>query len=112
MKSRMTKWGTVLAPAAALLLANPLSAAAPHTYTVVIDKMKFGALPAELHAGDVIVWDNRDIFRHTATAKDGSFDIDLPAKTRGKTVVKKAGTIPFICKYHPGMKGVLKVAAK
>ena len=112
MTSRMIKWGSVLAPAAVLLFAAPLSAAAPHTYTVVIDKMKFGAVPAGLHAGDVIVWENRDIFRHTATAKDGSFNIDLPATTKGKTVVKKAGAIPFFCKYHPGMKGVLKVAAK
>jgi plastocyanin len=79
---------------------------------VVIDKMKFGAVPAGLHPGDVIVWENRDIFRHTATAKDGSFNIDLPARTKGKTVIRKAGTIPFTCKYHPGMKGVLKVAAK
>ena len=111
MSWRLTKWGLALAPAAALLCANPLSAAAPHSYTVVIDKMHFGALPAGLHRGDVIVWENRDIFRHTATAKDGSFDVDLPAKTKGKMVVKNAGTIPFICKYHPGMKGVLKVAA-
>jgi plastocyanin len=112
MTSRMSKWGLTLAPAAGLLFANPLSAAAPHTYTVVIDKMHFGALPAGLHPGDVIVWDNRDIFRHAATAKDGSFNVDLPAKAKGKTVVKKAGAIPFFCKYHPGMKGVIKVSAK
>lgn len=112
MTSRLIRWGTALAPAAALLLANPLSAAAPHTYTVVIDKMKFGAVPAGLHPGDVIVWDNRDIFRHSATAKDGSFNVDLPARTKAKTVVRKAGALPFFCKYHPGMKGMLNVAAK
>lgn len=112
MTSRLIKWGTALAPAAALLVATPLSAAAPHTYTVVIDKMKFGAVPAGLHPGDIIVWENRDIFRHTATAKDGSFNVDLPARARGKTVVKKSGAVPFFCKYHPGMKGVLKVAPK
>ena len=105
----MTKWGIVLAPAAALLFAHPLSAAAPRTHVVVIDKMKFGAVPASIRAGDVILWDNRDLFRHTATAKDGSFNIDLPPKAKGKTVIRKAGAIPFICKYHPGMRGVLKV---
>ena len=38
-------------------------------YTIVIDKMKFGPVPAELHAGDTIIWQNNDIFRHSATAR-------------------------------------------
>lgn len=99
-------------PAAALLLlvAPSLAAAAPRTHVVTIDKMKFGALPADVKAGDTILWDNRDLFRHTATAKDGSFNVDLSAGAKGKTVVRKAGAIAFTCKYHPGMRGVLKVA--
>ena len=105
-------WGLVLAPAAALLLTAPLAAAAPRTHVVVIDKMKFGPMPANVHAGDTIVWDNRDIFRHTATAKNGGFDIDLPAHSKGKTLVRKAGATQVICKYHPGMRGLLKVAGK
>ena len=71
--------------------------------------MKFGAVPA-VKVGDTIFWVNKDLFRHTATAKDGSFNIDLPAGAKGKTVIRKAGAIAFTCKYHPGMKGVLKVA--
>ena len=74
------------------------------------DKMKYGALPSGLKAGDTIVWDNRDMFRHTATAKDGSFNVDLVAGAKGKTVLRKAGAIAFTCKYHPGMRGVLQVA--
>jgi plastocyanin len=69
--------------------------------------MKFGPLPANLHAGDVILWVNRDMFRHSATARDGSFAIDLPPKGSARTMVKRKGAIPFSCKYHPGMKGVL-----
>lgn len=99
-----------LGPVAALLLLSPAAAATPRTHVVVIDKMRFGALPADLRTGDIIVWDNRDLFRHTATAKDGSFNVDLPAGAKGKTVVRKAGAIAFTCKYHPGMRGVLKVA--
>jgi plastocyanin len=90
------------------LLSSAPAAAAPHTYTVVIDKMKFAAMPAEVHQGDIIVWDNRDMFRHSATDK-GVFDIDLPAGKAVKMRVTKTGTFPFICKYHPGMKAVLKV---
>ena len=97
------------ASAGALLLVCPPAAAAPHTYTVVIEKMKFGPVPAQLHKGDTIVWVNRDILRHTATAADHSFDVDLPPNSKGKTVLKKSGAIPFVCRYHPGMRGVLQV---
>jgi plastocyanin len=102
----------LLAPGSAtalLLLIAPPAAAAPRTHVVVMEKMKFGAIPA-VKAGDIILWVNKDMFRHTATAKDGSFNIDLPAGAKGKTLIRKAGAIPFICKYHPGMRGVLKVS--
>ena len=93
----------------ALLLLASQAAAAPHVYTVVIDKLKFGQLPTGLHKGDSIVWVNRDLLRHSATATDHSFDIDLlPGKT-GKTLLKKSGAIAFVCRYHPGMRGVLQV---
>jgi plastocyanin len=98
----------LVAAAARSLLPSAPAAEAPHTYTVVIDKMKFGALPAEIQQGDIIVWDNRDMFRHSATDK-GVFDIDLPAGKSVRMRATKTGTFPFVCKYHPGMKGVLKV---
>lgn len=93
----------------ALLLAASPATAAPSTYTVVIDKMKFGPVPANLRKGDTIIWVNRDLLRHTATASDRSFDADLPAGAKAKTVLKKSGAIPFICRYHPGMRGKLQV---
>lgn len=97
--------------ASAMLLAASAAAvpaaAAPTVHEVVIDRMKFGPLPANLRVGDVILWINRDMFRHSATARDRSFDIDLPAKASGRTVVRRKGAIPFVCRYHPGMKGVL-----
>ena len=98
----------LLVLAGAALVAAP-AAAAPATHVVVIDKMKFGPLPAKVRPGDRIVWVNRDMFRHTATASDGSFNVDLAAGAKGTTVIRKAGAIPFLCKYHPGMRGVLKV---
>jgi plastocyanin len=97
--------------AAAVLLALPLAsgpaAAAPAVHTVVIDRMRFGPLPTNLRSGDVIVWTNKDLFRHSATARDGSFNLDLPPRASGRTIVNRKGAIPFFCKYHPGMKGVL-----
>lgn len=83
--------------------------AAPKVHTIVIDKMAFGPAPASVRAGDVIVWVNRDIFQHTATASDKSFDVDLPAGKQARVVVKKAGVVSYYCRYHPGMKGKVTV---
>ena len=95
---------------AVLLLPTPPAMAAPRTHVVVIDKMKFGAMPAGVRAGDKIIWVNKDMFKHTATAKGGGFDVDLPPGARATVTVRKAGAISVICRYHPGMKAVLKVS--
>jgi plastocyanin len=100
----------LVASIAASLTAAPPAAAAPQTHVVVMDKMKFGPLPAQVRRGDVILWVNRDMFRHTATASNGSFNVDLLPGAKGKTIVTSPGTVAFVCKYHPGMRGVLRVA--
>jgi len=101
-----------LAVAAAVLALPPASpaAAAPKVHTIIIDKMKFGPVPAGIHAGDTIIWVNRDMFKHSATARDKSFNVELPPRTSGKSVVRHSGTIAFYCIYHPGMTGSLNVA--
>jgi plastocyanin len=99
----------IASTAASLLMSTP-AAAAPHTHVIVMDKMKFGAVPANIHRGDTILWVNRDILRHTATAKNKSFDVDLPPKTQKRMTVRASGAFPFSCRFHPGMRGVLKVA--
>ena len=96
--------------AVACLLAPATASAKPvaRTATVVLDKLAFGAVPSNLRVGDTIVWINRDLFRHSATAI-GHFDVDLPPASRRRMVLRRAGVFPFTCKFHPGMKGVLKV---
>ena len=101
---------SLLVPVAALLFCAPPAAAAPRNHVVIIDKMKFGPVPATVRPGDRITWVNRDVFRHTATARNGSFAIDLPPAAKATMVIRGAGSIAFFCKYHPGMTGVLKVA--
>ncbi|HEX5182145.1 MAG TPA: cupredoxin domain-containing protein [Allosphingosinicella sp.] len=101
------------AAAAALALAAPASAAPrvakPRVFTIEIRNMKFAPPPAGLRVGDQILWVNHDMFRHTATAADHSFDVDLQAGQSGRIVLRKPGAIAFTCKFHPGMKGVLTV---
>jgi plastocyanin len=100
-------------PIPALLAAPALAAsAAPAPATPVITRadMAFGPAPAGLRVGDAIEWVNDDIFQHSATARDGSFDVSLPRKTRVRTVLRRAGLIGCYCRYHPGMSGALTVA--
>ena len=105
----MRRLHALLAAAAWALLSLPSpAAAAPRTHIVVVDKMKFGAMPSSVRAGDVNIWQNRDMFRHSATAK-GKFDVDLPAGKAVRMKVSATGAFPVLCKYHPGMKAVLKV---
>jgi plastocyanin len=78
-------------------------------FTIVIEKLKFGTVPTELHVGDTILWQNNDVLRHSVTARDKSFDIDLPPKTEVTQVLGAAGTFAFFCKFHPGMTGTLVV---
>jgi plastocyanin len=94
------------------LALSPTNAAgvAPKVHTVVIDKMKFGPLPSALRVGDTIQWVNKDMFRHTATAKDGSFNVDLAPGAKGTTRLTKAGAIAIFCRFHPGMTGQLTIA--
>lgn len=68
--------------------------------------------PAEVPAkvGDTIVWINKDVFAHTATAQSGDFDVTLPPNKSAALVLKKAGTVEYYCRYHPNMKAMLKIA--
>ncbi|MDP2782008.1 MULTISPECIES: cupredoxin domain-containing protein [Devosia] len=101
---------TKLMPLAALTLMLVLvSPAIAADYTVVVDEMVFGEMPAELYVGDTITWRNDDMFRHSATADDQSFDVDLPVGAESIMTLTVAGEWSFICKFHPGMTGTLVV---
>ena len=54
-----------------------------------INKMEFGPLPAPLAVGDTVEWVNDDIFQHTATARNGAFDIDLKPGGKGRMILKR-----------------------
>lgn len=82
----------------------------PKTAIIVVDQLAFGPAPADLHVGDTLRWVNHDIFQHSATAKDGQFDVELPAGGAGQVVLKRSGTIAYVCRYHPGMAGQITVA--
>lgn len=92
------------------LLAGMSIPAEAARYIVVIQNMAFGKAPAALQVGDTVVWQNKDILQHTATARSGAFDIDLPPGKEGEVTLKQAGSLDIFCRYHPTMKMRLVVA--
>ena len=80
--------------------------------TVQISMENLVIAPAEMSAkvGDTIEWVNKDVFAHTATARNGDWDVTLPPKKSGVLVLKKAGTLDYYCRFHPNMKAMLIVA--
>jgi plastocyanin len=98
----------ILPIAAALSLGTFVSA---HAATIQISMENLVISPAETTAkvGDSIEWINKDIFAHTATARNGDFDVTLPPKKTVAVVLKKAGTVEYYCRFHPNMKATLVV---
>jgi plastocyanin len=83
--------------------------AASSTHTVVIEGMKFVPETITVKQGDTIVWVNKDLFPHTATAR-GIFDSgELAVNQTWKYTVSKPGKFPYICTLHPTMKATLVV---
>jgi plastocyanin len=103
----MPRW--VVPALTALALGMPVSA---HAATIRLSMENLVISPAEATAkvGDTIEWINKDIFAHTATARNGDFDVAMPPKKIVTLVLKKAGTIDYYCRFHPNMKAVLNVA--
>ncbi|MBA7473893.1 hypothetical protein ES707_09238 [subsurface metagenome] len=94
----------------ALALAAGAVPAQAATIQIVMQDMGFAPAQVSARVGDTIEWVNKDVFAHTATARNGEFDVNLPPKKTGTSVLSKAGTIEYYCRYHPNMKAVLKIA--
>lgn len=93
-------------------LAFGLAAVPAHAETIqiVIQNLVFAPTEISAKVGDTIEWVNKDVFAHTATARNGDFDVNQPPKKTVTSVLSKAGTVEFYCRFHPNMKGVLKIA--
>lgn len=84
----------------------------PVTHTVIIRQLRYNPQQLTIRPGDVVEWKNEDIYAHTATASDGSFDSDLiPPGGSWQTTIRSAGTIAYHCRPHPNMAGTLLVSA-
>ena len=103
----MPRW--ILPIVAALTLVASVSAHAA-TIQITMDKLVFSPAEASAKVGDTIEWINKDVLAHTATARNGDWDVTIPPKKTVTSVVKKAGAVDYYCRFHPNMKAVLNVA--
>ena len=94
---------------AALLLAPMVVSAHAATIEITMENLEITPHEASVKVGDTIIWVNKDVFAHTATAKNGDFDVNLPAKKTGSAVARKSGTVDYYCRFHPNMKATMKV---
>jgi plastocyanin len=94
--------------------AHAPAAQAPAAGATAVEISGFAFHPASIQAkvGDKITFTNQDTTEHTATATSGA-TFDSGALGKGKSftfTATKAGTIKFVCSFHPGMTGTITVS--
>lgn len=99
------------------LLVLPLAACAAgggtptaRVHTVDIQGMAFRPESLTVQAGDTVVWVNKDIVPHTATAQSAQAHWDtgnLTQGARGRYVAQQAGSVEYTCTLHPTMHATL-----
>jgi plastocyanin len=103
MPGRLRLIAVVLSLAA---MAVPAQAA---TITIVMENLEVSPAEAAAKVGDTIELVNKDVVAHSATAKNGDFDVMMPPKKTVTYVLKKAGIVDYYCRFHPNMKAMLKI---
>ena len=93
----------------ALALATSAPARAEKTHTVTIENMQFNPQELTVRRGERIVWVNKDLFPHTATAA-GLFDSgSIPSNGSWSYVAARQGQYFYTCTFHPTMNGRITV---
>jgi plastocyanin len=106
----MLNWSAACVVLALVPAASSCTAAAPATHTVTVENMAFNPASLTVKRGDRIVWVNKDLFPHTATAARKGFDSgEIAAQSSWTYVADGSGEYAYLCSYHPTMKATLVV---
>ena len=108
MTSRALNRRMFLAAGALVLAPGGRSRAHDGTIHVSIENMAFVPVNVEAAVSERIEWTNRDPFDHTATVR-GGWDIVIPAGQVATRIVEAGDTVEYYCRFHPNMKGTIKV---
>ncbi len=107
------------APSSAPATAAPPSAAVCEVVegtTGAAAEIKGFSYPSGLSvaAGESITWTNADSVPHTVTFAEGGCDSGAIAGGGGSATVTYLvpGTYPFVCRFHPAMRGSLEVTGE
>jgi len=100
------RWNVSIVAGSMLAMSIPAHAA---TIQITMDNLVISPPEVSAKVGDTIEWINKDVFVHTATARNGDWDVNLPPKKNGTLVLRKVGTVDYYCRFHPNMKATLVV---
>lgn len=99
--------------AVATIPAAPGAPAPAEPLRVVVRLMKFAPENIQIHPGDEVVWENKDLTPHTVTSEAGApHEVDsgpINANALWRHRFTTAGTFPYFCTFHPEMKGMVEV---
>jgi plastocyanin len=78
---------------------------------VSVQDNSFTPADLEVAVGDTVTFTNEGAIAHTVTATSGA-DFDSGSLAPGATfnfTASKAGTVTYVCTFHSGMQGTIKV---
>jgi plastocyanin len=93
----------------ALLLMLMLSSADAAVIQIKMANVAYAPAQVSAHVGDTVEWTNDDVVAHTATARNGAWDLMIQPKSKASTTLKSPGTIEYYCRLHPNMVGSIMV---
>ncbi|WP_446901227.1 cupredoxin domain-containing protein [Burkholderia sp. YIM B11467] len=80
------------------------------SHVVVVEQMRFTPATLTVRRGDEVVWINRDLFPHTASADARAFDSgSIAPQASWHYIAHERGRFPYSCTFHPTMHGMLIV---
>lgn len=97
---------------ALLQMAAAAVAVAGEVAHVTIRDMAYVPPTLTVHVGDTVAWNNADFVDHTATARDGSWDVVIATGKTAQVVMNKAGVVEYFCRFHPNMTAKIEVLAR
>jgi plastocyanin len=103
----MPRWILPIAAALSLGISVPVRAT---TIQITMENLVFSPAEASAKVGDTVEWINKDILAHTATARNGDWNVTIPPNKTATLVLKKAGAVDYFCRFHPNMKATLAIA--
>ncbi len=99
----------VLSAVAAVIVFGAAPAGAQQAHTITIENLRFEPQTLTVKRGDRVVWANKDLVLHTATAA-GSFDSHgIAANASWTYTARTPGRYEYMCTFHPAMKATLVV---